>query len=81
MKAYQRLSEKRSQFGADAISIVKDFFARSPTLSTSDNIAAYAKWALKPNGPALYKIPTPETCLIGKGEPGYIVSLTRTNTV
>ncbi|KAF8149985.1 hypothetical protein B0H34DRAFT_731990 [Crassisporium funariophilum] len=70
--AYQRLSEKRSQFGADAITHVKTFFKQGSMANNPAAIAAYAKWALTPDGPALYKVPTPQDSA-KKGEPNYIM--------
>jgi hypothetical protein len=53
---------------------VTDFFNGNPYAGKPKAIAKYAKWAIRGNGPALFRKPTPIECVAAKGERGYVVS-------
>ncbi|KIM40549.1 hypothetical protein M413DRAFT_11439 [Hebeloma cylindrosporum] len=67
--AYNRCTEKRSFFGIRAVTIVDDFFKQSKYAGHPERIAQYAKWAVQPNGPALWATPSPDG--VSEGMEGY----------
>jgi hypothetical protein len=72
-QAKDRINEKRTFFGRQAIKIVSAFFN---TTNFADNrawVAEYALWATRPNGPGIWEIPTPIDCLYPEKSSGYIV--------
>lgn len=73
-KAVDRLNEKRTWFGTEALKLVDRFFEGSDYVNNPYAIAKYAQWAIRGDGPSLYSIPTPIDCTVKPGDPGYIVS-------
>jgi hypothetical protein len=57
LQAYDRLTEKWSNFGTHAIHIIKQFF-KQPEFK--DNPSAISRWATGRDGPALWKVPSPQ---------------------
>jgi hypothetical protein len=55
---------------------VTEFFNGSAYANKPKAIAKYSKWAIRGNGPALFRKPTPLECVVAKGERGYVVSRT-----
>ena len=70
-----RLYSKRSFFGSRAIQVVEHFFKGNEFIDKPSRIAQYAKWAVRNNGPALWRVPTPENCRHGPESDQYIVRL------
>ena len=70
-----RLYSKRSFFGSRSIQVVENFFKGDEFINNPSRIAAYAKWAVRNNGPALWRVPTPENCRHGPDSPQYTVCL------
>jgi len=54
--------------------IVTEFFKDEAYAGKPKEIAKYALWATRGNGPAIFGIPTPRTCTAARGEDDYIVS-------
>ena len=73
-QAKDRLNKKRTYFGRQGLKIVTEFFQGEAYANKPTEIAKYAKWAVRGNGPALFGKPTPINCTLKKGEDGYIVS-------
>lgn len=73
-QAIDRLNEKRGWFGSEALKNVIKFFEQKEYANNPATIAKYARWAIRGDGPALYSNPTPEDCILGSDQPGYIVS-------
>ncbi|KAL0945347.1 hypothetical protein HGRIS_000845 [Hohenbuehelia grisea] len=69
-RAYDRLCEKRGHFASTALGIVKKFF-KDTMSNDEDRVAVYAQWALRTDGPAMYKTPTPMDSA-AEGEEDYI---------
>jgi hypothetical protein len=69
-----RLNEKRSFFGRQGIKIIADFFKDEPYSNKPKEIAKYARWATRGDGPAIFSIPTPISCTMDKDHHEYIVS-------
>ncbi|KAH9032128.1 hypothetical protein EDB85DRAFT_2145690 [Lactarius pseudohatsudake] len=59
LNAYDRLVEKRSDFGARALKIVERVFRQPEYLDNARAVSQYAKWATEGDGPALWKVPSP----------------------
>ncbi|KAH9028283.1 hypothetical protein EDB85DRAFT_1892584 [Lactarius pseudohatsudake] len=57
--AYDRLVEKRSDFGARALEIVDRVFKQTEYLDNARAVSQYAKWATEIDGPGLWKVPSP----------------------
>ncbi|KAG5650966.1 hypothetical protein H0H81_010388 [Sphagnurus paluster] len=72
--AYERIVDKRSLFGRNAINVVKEYFSQPQYANDEQAVRKYVMWALRRNGPALFKLPTPEECTVDKKDPNYIVS-------
>jgi hypothetical protein len=52
-----------------------EYFKRKEYANNPKEIAKYACWATRGNGPAIFGIPTPISCTVGKAHKNYIVSL------
>ena len=70
-----RLYSKRSYFGSRAVQVVEQFFKGDEFVNKPTRIAQYANWAVKNNGLALWRVPTPENCRHGPQSSKYIVRL------
>ena len=53
---------------------VKSFFEQDAYVNHSDQVKAYISWALRPDGPAFHKTPTPITCTFKSDHQEYIVN-------
>lgn len=73
-QAAQRLTTKKSKIACAVMEEVKHFFKQERYLSHPDQIGHYAKWALRPDGPAFHETPTPITCKVDRSHKQYIVS-------
>ncbi|KAG6888152.1 hypothetical protein C0992_009496 [Termitomyces sp. T32_za158] len=72
--AVDRCTELRSRFGSAAIKIVKSFFDDPKYKNNPVQIIQYVQWALRPDGPMLYRIPGSEKQV--KNMDGELVSTT-----
>ncbi|KAH9958407.1 hypothetical protein BJV74DRAFT_789290 [Russula compacta] len=63
VSAKDRLYKKRSFFSRTAIKIVTKFFRGEKYANKPKEIAEYAEWATRGDGPAIYGIPTPIHCM------------------
>ncbi|KAH9161474.1 hypothetical protein EDB89DRAFT_2157637 [Lactarius sanguifluus] len=63
LSAYDRLVEKRSDFGARALKIVEQVFRQAEYLDNAHVVSQYARWAMKGDGPALWRVPSPQGAL------------------
>ena len=77
IQAIDRLNELRSKFGSRAIKAVDKWFTtpNTPYYQNPTEIARYARWAVRKDGPAIFAMPTPEDCTVPKEHPKYVVSL------
>ncbi|KAL1740671.1 hypothetical protein HDZ31DRAFT_76726 [Schizophyllum fasciatum] len=71
-KLVARVGEKRGLIDKAASKVVADAFAQPPYKDNVTKTEAYARWAGRLNGPGLFRVPTPESCTLRKGQPGYI---------
>ncbi|KAF9528313.1 hypothetical protein CPB83DRAFT_907020 [Crepidotus variabilis] len=55
--AYDRLTDKRSLFGSNAIKVVDDFFKQSQFDKNPDAVKMYVAYALHAFGPAFWSVP------------------------
>lgn len=67
-----RLNEKRSSFGMRGKSVPDAFLATADYIGNPKQIAKYAKYALRDDGPNIWGTPAPQG--LRRGEPGYTVS-------
>ncbi|KDQ63883.1 hypothetical protein JAAARDRAFT_187284 [Jaapia argillacea MUCL 33604] len=70
--AIDRINEKRSFIGRRALEIVAEYFSNSPYAHDASEIAKYAQWASRPNGPGIFKDPTPIDCKVSPQDPKYV---------
>jgi hypothetical protein len=68
-----RLYAKRSLIGSRAVQVVEEFFKAERFAKDPSRIAQYAQWALRHNGPALWRVPTPQDCNYDPKSDHYIV--------
>lgn len=64
---------KRSSFGSRAVHAVEEFFKRDKFVNAPTRIARYAQWAVRGDGPALWRVPTPRDCECDPKSDRYIV--------
>jgi hypothetical protein len=53
---------------------VKSFFEQDAYVNHPEQVKAYVRWALQPDGPAFHEAPTPITCNFKRDHQEYIVS-------
>ncbi|KAH7917934.1 hypothetical protein BV22DRAFT_1025475 [Leucogyrophana mollusca] len=56
------LVKKRSFIGRQAVAMLEGFFSGPKFANNPTAIAAYAKWATRFDGPALWRLPSPREC-------------------
>ncbi|RDB20421.1 hypothetical protein Hypma_012520 [Hypsizygus marmoreus] len=71
-KASDRVGEKRGHFGSRAIKVVKAFFEQRQFSNNPEEIARYAKWAARKDGPGIWRLPSPQH-IIDPKHPDYTV--------
>jgi hypothetical protein len=54
---------------------VAEFFKDEGYANRPKDIARYARWAIRGDGPGLFGIPTPIGCIVDKDHDDYIVSI------
>ncbi|KAH9010261.1 hypothetical protein EDB84DRAFT_1570674 [Lactarius hengduanensis] len=57
--AYDRLVEKRSDFGVHALQVADKFFKQLEYMNDTRTVSEYAIWATGKDGPALWGVPSP----------------------
>jgi hypothetical protein len=72
-QANNRLYAKRSLIGSRAVQLVEEFFKTDEFANDPTHIVWYAKWAVRKDGPAIFRVPTPEDCKVHPKSPQYIV--------
>jgi hypothetical protein len=75
LKAYQRIKSRKSKIASTILDAVKTFFEQPEFVNQPERIREYVRWALRGDGPAYYRIPTPKTCVVDREHANYIVSL------
>lgn len=60
LKASSRVNEKRSEIARDAVNVVERFYNQPSYRLNEPKIRSHATWAICPNGPAVWKTPTPK---------------------
>jgi hypothetical protein len=78
LQAYQRVKSRKSKVASGVLEAVKKFFEKDEFANKPHEIRDYAHWALKPDGPAYYKVPTPKSCKVDRNHPDYVVSFSFT---
>ncbi|KAF8191846.1 hypothetical protein K438DRAFT_871579 [Mycena galopus ATCC 62051] len=71
-RGVRRVRERRSLIIQTCTQVVDAFFATKEYLGNPTAIRDYAKYALRVDGPATWKTPTPESCPRNPEAPGYI---------
>ncbi|KAH9984631.1 hypothetical protein BJV74DRAFT_776087 [Russula compacta] len=71
-RAKDRLNEKRTYFGREAIKIVTSFFNTEKYAGRRSAIAEYANWATHSDGPGVFGSPTPIDCTVPIDHPDYV---------
>ncbi|KAK7031735.1 hypothetical protein R3P38DRAFT_2925458 [Favolaschia claudopus] len=67
-----RARERRSAIALHAVEVVDEYFKDTYAFSTVMKVKTYARYAVRPDGPAFYREPTPEYCKCEPSAPGYI---------
>ncbi|KAF8802531.1 hypothetical protein BYT27DRAFT_6764428 [Phlegmacium glaucopus] len=70
--AYQRLKSRKSKIASGTLNTVKVFFEKPEFAGQPEKIREYVRWALRGDGPAYYRIPTPKVCTVNRDHPNYI---------
>ncbi|KAF8235146.1 hypothetical protein L208DRAFT_1258301, partial [Tricholoma matsutake] len=70
--AYKRVKSRKSMLASSILDAIKKFFETAEFADQPQKIRAYVRWALKPDGPAYYQIPTPQSCKADRNDPNYI---------
>jgi hypothetical protein len=70
-KAYNRINEKRSSLGADAVDIIAKHLQQLEY--EPGDVKVWCRWAKRVDGPIFYEKPTPKTCTFAKNHKDYIV--------
>lgn len=73
LQATNRLSDKRSSIGRRANSLIDAYFRKEYSNDDISGISAYARYATRHNGPALYGIPTPQAYVDESSDSPYYV--------
>jgi hypothetical protein len=68
-----RIRERRSKIVQSGVDVVDALYKTENYIGQPAVIRAHASWASRVDGPALYKIPTPEACPRDRTAQGYIV--------
>jgi hypothetical protein len=77
LQAVDRLNEKRSWFGSNALETIDKFFNGAEFINKPEAIKTYALWATRGDGPALYATPTPIHVTVPTQDLTYIVCCLR----
>jgi hypothetical protein len=75
LQAYQRIKSRKSKLASGILDDVKAFFNKNQIGNQPLKIRDYVRWALKPDGPAYYQSPTPQSNKVNRGHKDYVVSL------
>jgi hypothetical protein len=75
LQAYQRIKSRKSKLASRILDDVKAFFNKNQFGNQPLKIRDYVCWALKPDGPAYYQSPTPQSNKVNRGHKDYVVSL------
>jgi len=71
IQAYNRINEKRSSIGSNAINVVKQHVG---TLKGEIAVKDWLRWSLRVDGPLFFKVPSPINSPIDHRDPKYQVS-------
>jgi hypothetical protein len=71
IQAYNRINEKRSKVGSNAIDIVKQYLG---TLKGANAAKDWLRWSLRGDGPLFFKVPSPMSSPTDQKDPEYQVS-------
>ncbi|KAF5318667.1 hypothetical protein D9619_011058 [Psilocybe cf. subviscida] len=66
--AYNRINEKRSIIGSNAVQIIKSYVTR---FQGEAEIMAWGRWALRTDGPLFYRVPAPANSPVDHKDPEY----------
>ncbi|KAJ7850152.1 hypothetical protein B0H14DRAFT_3452072 [Mycena olivaceomarginata] len=72
-----RIRKRRSKIVQSGVDVVDALYKTEKYIGQPAVIRAHASWASRVDGPALYKIPTPEACPRDRTAQGYIVQTKR----
>lgn len=75
LQTYQRIKSRKSKLASGILDDVKAFFNKNQFDNQPLKIRDYVRWALKPDGPAYYQSPTPQSNKVNRGHKDYVVSL------
>ncbi|KAF7334106.1 hypothetical protein MVEN_02316400 [Mycena venus] len=72
MQTVSRIRERRSLVGTVALRVVEEFFGADEYKDKPIAIRQYARYAVRPDGPGFWRIPTPENIPSNPKHPNYI---------
>lgn len=78
VQAYNRINEKRSSIGSNAIAVVKEHIS---TLKGKQAAKDWLRWSRRVDGPLFFQAPSPIDSPIDRNDPDYQVSLCRLDLV
>ena len=67
------MNSRKSKLASGILEEVTKFFKNSEFISQPAKIREYVRWAVKGDGPAYYKNPTPQASKVARGDPDYQV--------
>ena len=73
IQAYGRSKSRRSKLATTILETVKKFFEQLEFANQPQKICEYVCWVLRPDGPAYYKVPTPQSSKLDQSHPDYQV--------
>jgi len=71
-QTYSQVKTKKSNIGRIILGDVKALF-QQPEFEDAAKVKAYARWAIRGDGPGFYAKPTPMECTLQRNDPKYIV--------
>ena len=73
IQVYSRIKSQRSKLATTILETVKKFFEQSEFANQPQKIREYMRWALRPDGPAYYEVPTPQSSKLDRSHLDYQV--------
>ena len=73
IQVYGRIKSQRSKLAMTILETVKKFFEQLEFANQPQKIHEYTCWALRPDGPAYYKVPTPQSSKLDRSHLDYQV--------
>ena len=71
------MKTQKSKVASDVLAIVRKYFETGEYRNQPEKIQSYVHWALGSSGPAYYKTPDPESCMLRRDDLDYLVSVSQ----